>query len=235
MSYWVAKNLDISLHHEDSEERKKADDLVALMTPILKAYQTDMGFEVASLAVQVHGGAGYTRDYGVEQYTRDARIAMIYEGTNGIQALDLVGRKMGAHMGRYLRRFFHPVSAYIEEHQANAELQEFIFPLAKAFAKLQQSTAIIAQKGMKNPLEAGAASVDYLRHFALVAMGYMWIQMVEVAQAKLEEGAGDKKFYEAKIKTARFFFARMLPEADWHFKAVMAGADTLMAHDEDEF
>lgn len=235
MSYWVGKNLDISLNHEDAEERKKADDLVALMTPILKAYQTDMGFEVASLAVQVHGGAGYTRDYGVEQYTRDARIAMIYEGTNGIQALDLVGRKMGAHMGRYLRRFFHPVSAYIEEHQANAELQEFIFPLAKAFAKLQQSTAIIAQKGLKNPLEAGAASVDYLRHFALVAMGYMWIQMVEVAQAKLEEGAGDKKFYEAKIKTARFFFARMLPEADWHFKAVMAGADTLMAHDEDEF
>lgn len=235
MSYWVAKNLDISLHHEDSEERKKADDLVALMTPILKAYQTDMGFEVSSLAMQIHGGAGYTRDYGVEQYTRDARIAMIYEGTNGIQALDLVGRKMGAHMGRYLRRFFHPVSAYIEEHQANAELQEFIFPLAKAFAKLQQSTAIIAQKGLKNPLEAGAASVDYLRHFALVAMGYMWIQMVEVAQAKLEEGAGDKKFYEAKIKTARFFFARMLPEADWHFKAVMAGADTLMAHDEDEF
>ena len=235
MSYWVGKNLDISLNHEDAEERKKADDLVALMTPILKAYQTDMGFEVASLAVQVHGGAGYTRDYGVEQYTRDARIAMIYEGTNGIQALDLVGRKMGAHMGRYLRRFFHPVSAYIEEHQANAELQEFIFPLAKAFAKLQQSTAIIAQKGLKNPLEAGAASVDYLRHFALVAMGYMWIQMAEIAQKKLAEGTENKKFYEAKIKTARFFFARMLPEADWHFKAVMAGADTLMAHDEDEF
>jgi alkylation response protein AidB-like acyl-CoA dehydrogenase len=235
LSYWVGMNLDISIKHPDAEERKKADDLVALLTPILKAYQTDMGFEVSSLAMQIHGGHGYICEYGVEQYTRDARIAMIYEGTNGIQALDLVGRKMGAHMGRYLRRFFHPVSQYIEKHQANAELQEFVFPLAKSFAKLQQSTAIIAQKGMKDPMEAGAASVDYLRHFALVAMGFMWIQMAEVAQKKLAEGAENKKFYEAKIKTARFFFARMLPEADWHFKAVMAGKDSLMDHDEDEF
>lgn len=235
LSYWVGKNLDISLHHEDPEERKKADDLVALLTPIVKAYQTDMGFEVSSLAMQIHGGHGYIREYGVEQYARDARIAMIYEGTNGIQALDLVGRKMGAHMGRYLRRFFHPLSEYIETNMANPELQEFIMPLAKSFAKLQQSTAVIAQKGLKDPTEAGAASVDYLRQFALVAMGYMWIQMAEVAQKKLAEGADNKKFYESKIKTARFFFARMLPEADWRFKAVMAGAETLMDHDEDEF
>jgi alkylation response protein AidB-like acyl-CoA dehydrogenase len=235
LSYWVGKNLDISLHHEDEKERQKADDLVALLTPIVKAYQTDMGFEVSSLAMQVHGGHGYIWEYGVEQYTRDARIAMIYEGTNGIQALDLVGRKMGAHLGRYLRRFFHPVSEFIETNQADTNLQEFLFPLAKSFAKLQQSTAIIAQKGLKNPNEAGAASVDYLRQFALVAMGYMWIQMVQVAQQKLESGEGNKDFYKTKIKTARFFFARMLPEADWHFKAVMAGADSLMDHDEDEF
>ena len=205
------------------------------MTPILKAYQTDMGFEISSLAMQVHGGHGYVWEYGVEQYTRDARIAMIYEGTNGIQALDLVGRKMGAHMGRYLRRFFHPLSEFIEDHQSDNGLQEFIFPLAKGFAKLQQSTAIIAQKGLKNPLEAGAASTNYLRQFALVAMGYMWIKMAKVAQEKLAAGEGDKKFYESKIKTARFFFARMLPEADWHFKAVMAGAESLMELDEDEF
>lgn len=235
LSYWVGMNLDISLKHPDEAKRQEADDLVALLTPIIKAYQTDMGFEVSSLAMQVHGGHGYIREYGVEQYARDARIAMIYEGTNGIQALDLVGRKMGAHMGRYLRRFFHPVSAYIEEHQADKELQEFIFPLAKSFAKLQQSTAIIAQKGLKDPNEAGAASVDYLRQFALVAMAYMWIQMVEVAQKKLADGEGNKTFYESKIKTARFFFARMLPEADWHFKAVMAGAESLMEMDEDEF
>lgn len=235
LSYWVGKNLDVSLHHEDAEERQKADDLVALMTPIVKAYQTDMGFEVSSLAMQVHGGHGYIREYGVEQYTRDARIAMIYEGTNGIQALDLVGRKMGAHLGRYLRRFFHPVSQFIEENQANADLQEFLFPLAKSFAKLQQSTAIIAQKGLKNPNEAGAASVDYLRQFALVAMGYMWIQMAQRAKEKIDGGEGNQDFYKTKIKTARFFFARMLPEADWHFKAVMAGAESLMGHDEDEF
>lgn len=229
LSYWVGMNLDISLKHPDAEKRKQADDLVALLTPIIKAYQTDMGFEVSSLAMQIHGGHGYIWEYGVEQYARDARIAMIYEGTNGIQALDLVGRKMGAHMGRYLRRFFHPVSNFIEENQANADLQEFLFPLAKAFAKLQQSTAIIAQKGLKDPNEAGAASVDYLRQFALVAMGYMWIQMAQVAQEKLKEGDTSKKeFYESKIKTARFFFARMLPEADWHFKAVMSGADNLM-------
>jgi len=236
MSYWIGMNLDISIKHPDEGVRQAADDLVALMTPVLKAYQTDMGFEVASLAIQTHGGAGYTKDYGVEQYARDARIAMIYEGTNGIQALDLVGRKMGAHIGRYLRRFFHPLSAYIEEHQANSDLQEFIFPLAKSFAKLQQSTAIIAQKGLKNPVEAGAASVNYLRQFALVAMGYMWVQMAQAAQEKINEGGhGKSEFYEAKIKTARFFFARMLPEADWHFKAVMAGAESLMEMDVDQF
>lgn len=236
MSYWIGMNLDISIKHPDEGVRQAADDLVALMTPVLKAYQTDMGFEVASLAIQTHGGAGYTKDYGVEQYARDARIAMIYEGTNGIQALDLVGRKMGAHMGRYLRRFFHPLSAYIEEHQDNSDLQEFVFPLAKSFAKLQQSTAIIAQKGLKNPVEAGAASVNYLRQFALVAMGYMWVQMAQAAQEKIKEGGhGKSEFYEAKIKTARFFFARMLPEADWHFKAVMAGAESLMEMDVDQF
>jgi len=235
LSYWTGMNLDISLHHEDEAERKKADDLVQLLTPIVKAYQTDMGFEISSLAMQIHGGHGYIWEYGVEQYTRDARIAMIYEGTNGIQALDLVGRKMGQHMGRYLRRFFHPVQEYIEANQANADLQEFIFPLAKSFAKLQQATAMIAQKGLKDPNEAGAASVDYLRQFALVAMGYMWIQMAQVAQEKLASGEGNKEFYKAKIKTAKFFFARMLPEADFRFKAVMAGADSLMDHDEDEF
>ncbi len=239
LSYWVGMNLDISLHHEDEATRKEADDLVQLLTPIVKAYQTDMGFEVSSLAMQIHGGHGYIREYGVEQYARDARIAMIYEGTNGIQALDLVGRKMGAHMGRYLRRFFHPVQEFIETNQTDEALQEFIFPLAKSFAKLQQATAMTAQKGLKDPTEAGAASVDYLRHFALVAMGYMWIQMVKISQEKLTSinggGEGNKEFFEAKIKTAKFFFSRMLPEADWHFKAVMAGAESLMAHNESEF
>ncbi|MBL4590048.1 MAG: acyl-CoA dehydrogenase C-terminal domain-containing protein [Alphaproteobacteria bacterium] len=228
MSYWIGMNLDIAEKSKDAKEAEKAEDLVALLTPIAKAYQTDMGFEIANLAIQTHGGAGYIGEFGVEQYARDARITMIYEGTNGIQALDLVGRKLGQNMGRNLRRFFHPVTEYIEKNQANPALAEFIFPFAKSVAKLQQSTATIAQKGMKDPLEAGAASVDYLRQFALVSLAYMWIQMVEKSLERIESGEGDTKFYEQKIRTARFFFTRMLPETDARFKMIMAGATPLM-------
>jgi alkylation response protein AidB-like acyl-CoA dehydrogenase len=239
LSYWTGLMQDISHKHPDPEERKAADDLVNLLTPIVKAYQTDMGTTVAGLAVQTYGGAGYISEYGVEQYMRDAKIAEIYEGTNGIQALDLVGRKMGQGYGRLLKRFFQPVQAYIETHQADEAMQEFIFPLAKSFAKLQQATAMTAQKSMKNPNEAGAASVDYLRQFALVAMAYMWCLMAKKAQEKLaainEGGEGDAKFYDEKIKTARFFMTRMLPEADARFKMVMAGATPLMEMDEDQF
>jgi len=194
-----------------------------------------MGTEIANECMQVYGGHGYIAEWGMEQYVRDARIAQIYEGTNGIQALDLVGRKMGQSFGRLLRRFFHPVQQFIESNQADESLQEFIFPLAKGFAKLQQSTAIIAQKGLKNADEAGAASSDYLRQFALVALAFMWCKIVKTAQEKLESGEGDKEFYESKIKTARFFMARVLPEADARFKMVMAGADTLMSPEESEF
>ena len=230
LSYWVGMNLDISRKHPDEKVRQEAEDLVALLTPIIKAYQTDMGFETASTTMQIYGGHGYIWEHGVEQYARDARIAMIYEGTNGIQALDLVGRKMPDSFGRLLRRFFHPLQKFIEDNQASDGLQEFIFPLAKAFAKLQQATALVAQKGLKDPNEAGAASVDYLRMFALVAMGYMWCRMVLAAQKKLKEGAGGKtEFYESKIHTARFFFTRMLPEVDARFKSVQAGAEPLMA------
>ncbi|MCB1532075.1 MAG: acyl-CoA dehydrogenase C-terminal domain-containing protein [Alphaproteobacteria bacterium] len=235
LSYWVGMELDVSHKHEDPEIRQAADDLVALLTPIIKAYCTDMGSEISNLTVQTYGGHGFIREHGVEQYVRDARIAQIYEGANGIQALDLVGRKMGVGFGRLLRRFFHPVQSFIETHQADADMQEFIFPLAKAFAKLQQSTAMIAQKGLKNPDEAGAASSDYLRQFALVALAFMWAQMAKKAQEKLAAGEGDKAFFETKLKTGRFFMQRMLPEADARFKMVLAGADTLMALDEDEF
>ncbi len=235
LSYWVGMNLDISHRHENEAERQKSDDLVALLTPIVKAYQTDMGTEVAILAQQVYGGHGYIWEWGMEQYVRDARIAQIYEGTNGIQALDLVGRKMPLGYGRLLRRFFHPVQEFISAEQTNPKLQEFVFPLAKAFAKLQQSTATIAQKGLKNPEEAGAASTDYLRQFALVALAYMWCLIVKTAQQKLEQGSADKDFLEAKLKTARFFMERMLPESEARFRMVMAGAATLMDMKEKEF
>lgn len=236
LSYWAGMELDIARKSQDEAERARADDLVALLTPIIKAYCTDMGSEVSNLAVQTYGGHGYIQEWGVEQYVRDARIAQIYEGTNGIQALDLVGRKMGQGFGRLLRRFFHPVQEFIEEHQADSAMAEFVFPLAKAFAKLQQATAMIAQKGLKDPLEAGAASSDYLRQFALVAMGFMWARMAKVALTRLAEGTdGRDDFYTSKLDTARFFFTRMLPEADGRFKMVLAGAKPLMAPAEDQF
>lgn len=229
LSYWAGIHLDIATKHPDPLVRQNADDLVALLTPILKAYQTDMGFECANLAIQVHGGHGYIAEYGVEQYARDARIAMIYEGTNGIQALDLVGRKMGLSMGRLLRQFFHPVNDFIEANMENASIQEFVLPLAKGFAKLQQATGLIAQKGLKDPVEAGAASTDYLRLFALVAVGFMWVQMAKVAREKLAAGAGDRAaFYESKILTAKFFFDRMFPEYESRYRAAMAGKESLM-------
>lgn len=235
LAYWTGLKLDISQRHEDEAVRKEADDLVALLTPIVKAYLTDMGTEIGNECMQVYGGHGYIAEWGMEQYVRDARIAQIYEGTNGIQALDLVGRKMPQGFGRLLRRFFHPVQEFIEAEMNNEEMAEFIMPLFKSFAKLQQATALIAQKGLKNPDEAGAASSDYLRQFALVALGYMWCLMVKAALAKKASGEGDTKFYDSKIKTARFFMQRMLPEADARFKMLMAGADTLMDMDVDEF
>ncbi len=235
LSYMVGMQLDISLKHEDKKTREQADDLVALLTPIIKAYQTDMGSEIANLTLQTYGGHGYISEQGVEQYVRDARITQIYEGTNGIQALDLVGRKMGQGYGRLLRRFFHPMAELIAAEQANTELQEFIFPLAKAFAKLQQATATLAQKGLKNQDEAAAGSSDYLRHFALVAMGYMWILMVKAAQEKLKSGEGDQEFYKSKIDTARFFFQRIIPETDSRFKMIMAGAESIMEIKEEAF
>ncbi len=232
LSYWVGMNLDIAEKHPDPIKRQESDDLVALLTPVLKAYQTDMGFDVANLAVQIHGGHGYIREYGVEQYARDARIAMIYEGTNGVQALDLVGRKMGQNYGRLLRRFFHPVLEFIESNQENAALAPYVMPLAKAFAKLQQASVQIAMKGLKDPNEAGAASTDYLRMFALVAVGFMWARMAKIA---LEKQTEKPEFYATKLKTATFFMERMLPEVESRFRMVMAGAKPLMDMSESEF
>src|SRR5215203_7431000 len=141
LAYWVGILIDVEERHVDQARREEATDLVALMTPVIKAFCTDVGFEVTNLALQCFGGHGYIREYGMEQFVRDARIAQIYEGANGIQALDLVGRKLPQDMGRLLRRFFHPVSEFLEENQEDPDLLEFVIPLAKAFGKLQQATA----------------------------------------------------------------------------------------------
>jgi hypothetical protein len=235
LALWGALQVDLTHLAETEQARTEADDLIGLLTPVIKGYFTDKGYENATNAQQCFGGHGYIREWGMEQFVRDARIAMIYEGTNGIQALDLVGRKMGQGYGRLLRRFFHPVQEFIEKESMNAAMAEYVFPLAKAFAKLQQSTAFIAQKGMKDPNEAGAASSDYLRQFALVAVGYMWCLMVKTAQEKLSSGEGNKEFYESKLRTAKFYMQRMLPETDARFKMVLAGAETLMSPAASEF
>jgi alkylation response protein AidB-like acyl-CoA dehydrogenase len=236
LAYWTGMQLDIAEHHPEPEQRQAADDVVALLTPIIKAYFTDQGFTTASLGVQVMGGHGYIREWGMEQLVRDARITMLYEGANGIQALDLVGRKLPAHYGRLLRGFFHPVMAFVEQHQMDEKLADFVLPLAKAFARLQQVTLHVAQAGLRNPDEAGAASADYLRLFALTALAYMWARMAEVAQAKLDEGPGaDAAFYRAKLATGRFFMAKILPETSALFAQIMAGNAPLAAFEDAAF
>ncbi len=234
LGLWVSLQLDIEEHASDPKEQEAASDLLALMTPIVKAYFTDAGFEATNAAMQVWGGHGYIRDNGIEQFARDARITQIYEGANGIQALDLVGRKLPANMGRSLRRFFHPVAAFIAENQGG-DLAALVEPFAKAFGKLQQATGFIAQKGLANPDEAAAASTSYLRMFALVAIGFMWLRMAKAATAKLSAGEGPESFYASKVKTARFFMTKILPEAEQHFRAIMAGSKPLMDFGLDEF
>ena len=229
---WVSLHMDVAARHADADRRRQSQDLVELLTPVVKALFTDIGFEAGNLAVQVFGGHGYIREHGIEQYVRDARITQIYEGTNGIQALDLVGRKMPAHTGRYLRSFFHPVAAFIEEHQADGALEEFVLPLAKAFGRLQRATAWIAQKGLADPEEAGAAATDYLRLFGLVALAYMWTRMARLALGRAGNDGGDGGFHEAKLGTARFFMHRLLPQTGALFATIMAGKGSTMDFDE---
>ena len=233
LTCWLARNLDFRDKAETNEGRQAADDFVQLMTPIFKAFLTDYGFEVTNMGLQIHGGHGYIRETGVEQYVRDARITQIYEGANGIQALDLVGRKLPAHTGRYLRSFFHPVQSWIEEQSVNTELQSFVLPVAKAFGRLQLATGHIAQAGLHNPDEGGAAASEYLRLFGLVALGYLWARMAQISIEK--QGGDDNAFYAAKIITARFFMERVLPQTGALFAAIMSGSNTMMEFPDDTF
>ena len=234
---WTARALDAEKHSDDPEVRARAADFIALMTPVVKALFTDFGFDAASIGMQVYGGHGYIREHGVEQFARDARIAMIYEGTNGVQALDLVGRKLPANTGRALRPFFHAVSSLTEE-LANVEdkaLKAFNGGLQQAFGALQLATGMIAQKGMADPDEAGAAATDYLRLMGLVAMGYCFLKAARLATAKLAEGTDEAGFYKAKIATAGFFFDRILPQATAAFLAIKSGKRSIMALEDAAF
>ena len=181
LAYWTALQLDISRSHEDASVREDADELVQLMTPIIKAFFTDYGFEATNLAVQVHGGHGYIREHGMEQLVRDARISQIYEGANGIQALDLVGRKLPRRAGRYLRHFFHPAVAFIEENKDDPELADIVGPVGKALGKLQTATLVIAQRGLGDP---GGSRCRGLRLLADVRAGGGRLHVVPDGEAR---------------------------------------------------
>jgi hypothetical protein len=223
---WTALQADVAHRSPDEKQREAAEDHMGLLTPVLKAVLTDQGFANAVMAQQVYGGHGYIAEHGIEQFVRDARIAMIYEGANGIQALDLVGRKLAKDGGRALQTFFGEVQAYIKAQGSDA-MKPFVGPLGGALGHLQQATMWLMKNALMKPDNAGAASSDYLNLFGLCALAYMWCRMVEAAQGKLAKAAGDERM-KGKLVTARFFMERILPETAAHLARIQAGAGSLM-------
>ncbi|WP_250450258.1 acyl-CoA dehydrogenase C-terminal domain-containing protein [Caballeronia sp. ATUFL_M2_KS44] len=228
-AYWAALNIDKELSHEDEAARREAADFVALLTPVIKAFLTDNAFEGTNLAMQIYGGHGFISEWGMEQYVRDARINMIYEGTNSIQALDLLGRKILGDMGAKMKRFGKLVAAFIEEEGVKPEMQEFINPLADIGEKVQKLTMEIGMKAMQNPDEVGAAAVPYLRTVGHLVFSYFWARMARVA---LDRASSGDAFYAAKLATARFYFAKLLPETASSIRAARSGSKSLMEFDE---
>ena len=232
---WTALQSDIAHRSPDDKARQAADDHMGLFTPVIKGVLTDIGFANTVVAQQVYGGHGYIAEHGMEQFVRDSRIAMMYEGTNGIQALDLVGRKLPRDGGRASQAFFGEVSAYLNAKSADEAMKRYVDPLAGALADLRQATMWLAQNAPGKPDNAGAAATDYMHLFGLVALGYMWCRIVEIAQMKLAGGAGDTVRMKAKLVTARFFMERMLPETRVHLARIQAGAESAMQLPADEF
>ncbi|TKT70936.1 acyl-CoA dehydrogenase [Afipia massiliensis] len=224
---WTSLKSDLAHRSDDQKERQAADDHMGLLTPVIKAMLTDQGFANAVAAQQMFGGHGYIVETGVEQFVRDARIAMIYEGANGIQALDLVGRKLGRDGGRAITAFFNEVTTFAKENGANEAMKPYLAPLTASVQHLQQATMWLMQNAMAKPDNAGAASTDYLHLFGLVTLGYMWARMAKVAQDKLAE-SGEQPYLKAKLVTGKFFMERMLPETSLRLSRVQSGADTMM-------
>jgi alkylation response protein AidB-like acyl-CoA dehydrogenase len=235
LAYWVGILIDIEHAHPDAAKREECEDLVALMTPVIKAFLTDKGFDNTNLALQTLGGHGYIREYGIEQYVRDARIAQIYEGTNAVQALDLVGRKLPMEGGRLVRRFFELVKTDVERASQDESLEEFAKPVGEALYKLQKATMLLAERAFANPDEAGAAASEYLHLMGYTAGGWQWLRMATVAQRKLAAGEGDKRFLSAKLKTARYYFGRLMPETSTLLAAIQSGAAPIMSFGVEEF
>ena len=224
MAYFAALNLDIAHKAEDADTRERADDMVQLLTPVVKAFLTDEGFFCANDGLQLMGGSGFTQDWPLEQYVRDARITRIYEGTNGIQALDLVGRKMGLNGGRSVKRFFGMLESYLQD---NADAP-FAAHVKDALAKLQKATLWLMQNGMADREQAGAAATPYLRLFALTTVAYFWSRMAQIAQQQLAAGTSETEYYDAKVKTAQFYMEKILPQVNGLLTEIEAGKDSLM-------
>jgi len=229
LAMYTALQLDTMLNTDDEDERKDADDTVALLTPIIKAFLTDNGWTATSGCMQVFGGHGYIRESGIEQFVRDARINMIYEGTNTVQSLDLLGRKILGDNGAKLKKFGKQIAAFVEEEGTNEAMQEFINPLADLGDKVTKLTTELGMKAFGNADEVGAAAVDYLRVAGHLCFAYFFARMAKVALAK--QGSGDA-FYTAKLATARFYFAKLLPETASLIRSARAGLAPLMEMDE---
>jgi len=230
---WTALKSDIAHRSDNEKDRKSADDHMGLLTPVIKGVLTDNGFASAVMAQQMYGGHGYIAEHGMEQFVRDARIAQIYEGANGIQALDLVGRKLGKDGGRAILAFFNEVQAYLKERTNNDAMNVYLKPLGQSLAHLQEASMWFMQNAMAKPDNAGAGSYDYMHLFGLVALGYMWCLIAEAALARKGNGAAPEM--DAKLVTARFFMDRLLPETATRLARVKAGAGSTMELPDDAF
>jgi alkylation response protein AidB-like acyl-CoA dehydrogenase len=232
---WAALQVDLEHAASGEEERELAADLVGLLTPVIKGVGTDIGYQVATNAQQVYGGHGYIAEWGMEQYVRDARISMIYEGTNGVQAMDLVGRKLAQNGGRAVQALFRVCGEEIAAAKGDAKLADFAEALEKALGQLQAATMWLATNGFKNPNHVGAGAYPYMQLTGVVAIGLMWLRMAKAAADALAEGAEDAKFYEAKLVTARFYAERIMPDAGALRRKIEAGGDAIMALDVEMF
>ncbi|MFA9201890.1 MAG: acyl-CoA dehydrogenase C-terminal domain-containing protein, partial [Cypionkella sp.] len=230
---FAALQVDLSHKAQDAEERAAADDLLGLLTPVIKGYGTDKGFETAVNMQQVFGGHGYIAEWGMEQFVRDARIAQIYEGTNGVQAMDLCGRKLASKGGAAIQAFFAAVDA--EAAAAEGELEPLGKALTKAVGEQKAATMWFMQNAMANPNNLGAGAHHYMTIMGIVALGWMWLKMARVAAARLAEGGGDEAFYRAKLTTARYFFERYGPDCGALRRKIEAGAEAMMALEPDAF
>lgn len=232
--YWLGFNLDL-VQADLGERSESAEDLLSFLTPIAKAFLTETGLEAANYGVQIFGGHGYIKEWGMEQIVRDARIATIYEGTTGIQSIDLLGRKVLGSGGELLKNYTKIVHEFCKEHADNEAMAPYITKLGEMNREIGELTMQIGAASMENPEEAGAASVDYLMYSGYLVLAHMWAWMASVALQKLEDGADEVDFYEAKLKTARFYYERMLPRTSMHKEAMLSGADNLMDLDEEHF